>query len=121
MSYTELEKKVMQDELGSLNRVLYPYIYGEEYDEEVVRLAPEDIDRESAEAQALKDVENLDMTTKPVAAAGADYAIIQEDQRMRRDAVISRQRHKRLMQGCLETAFRRMRKLEKDLEDSDAV
>jgi hypothetical protein len=121
MNYTELEKKAMQDELSSLNYVLSPYLYGKEYDEELVRLSPADVDRDEAEALAIKEVENLDMTTKPSATAGADYAVLQEDQRIRRDAVISRQGHKRLMQGCLETAFRRMRKLEKDLEDRNAV
>lgn len=120
MKHSELETKAMRDELSSLRKLLYPYVEGKPYEGEMVRLSHDDTDRQAAEDRDLETVEKMDLESRPAPMSGAEFAELQEDQRIRRDAVITRQGHKRLMQGCLETAWRRARKLEKELEDSDA-
>lgn len=120
MKHTELDKKALQDEYSSINALLWPYLHGRQYDGPVSRLTAEDIDRAAAEQRALEQVESADMTDTSVVAACADYALVQEDQRIRRDARIARQGHKRLMQGCLETLWRRQLKLKKELGIEDA-
>ena len=120
MKHTELDKKALQDELTSLNQLLWPYLHGAQYTGAVSRLSAEDMDRAAAEQRALEQVEAADMTDRSVVAACADYEIVQEDQRIRRDARIARQGHKRLMQGCLETLWRRQLKLKKELGIEDA-
>lgn len=120
MNHTELDKKALQDEYTSLNKLLWPYLYGKQYTGTVFRLSVDDIDRVAAEQRALAQVEAADMTDKSVVAACADYALLQEDQRIRRDARIARQGHKRLMQGCLETLWRRQLKVKKELGIKDA-
>lgn len=120
MIHTELDKKALMDEYTSINQLLWPYLHGEPYTGAVSRLTAEDIDRAAAEQRALEEVEAADMTDKSIVAACADYALVQEDQRIRRDAKIARQGHKRLMQGCMETLWRRQLKLKKELGITDA-
>lgn len=116
-NYTELELKTMKQELAALQATLSEYLYGEPAGPEAedVKLSPEETDRLAAEIEFRKDVEDYDMIGRPAAASGKDYAHLQEDQRIRRDANIARQGHKRLMYGCYETAWRRTLKLEKEL------
>ena len=119
MKYTELELKAMKDELARLEPVIYLLEHGWTVPVDRSRLlTTEDIDRAAAEMENRNVVESMDFQTTPMGALGTRYGVLQEDQRVRRDAVISRQSHKRLMLGCLETSYRRMRKLLKETGDA---
>lgn len=118
-NYTDIEIKAMRQELALLEKTLSEYLHGEPASPEPVpALSAEDTDRLAAEKAFRSTVEQYDMVSRPLAASGEDYARLQEDQRIRRDANIARQGHKRLMQGCYETAWRRTLKLEKELGDA---
>ena len=118
--YTELDVKIMKEQLASTQRLLEPLVNGSELAVDTsVSLKPADLDRAAADRDMLKAVNEADFT-KPHGTFGKSYARMQEDQRARRDINATRRGHKRLMLGCLETAYRYTLKLRKEIRNAEA-
>lgn len=118
--YTELDVKIMKEQLASAQRLLEPLVNDSELPVDTsVALKKEDLDRAKADQDMLLAVNEADFT-KPHGMFGKRYAGMQEDQRARRDINATRQGHKRLMLGCLETAYRFTLKLRKEINNAEA-
>lgn len=74
-----------------------------------------DLNRELADIEQCEEIAKLQMESVDYAAVVPVIARMREEQRTRRDARITAQNHKRLLFGCLETAFRHKLTLENAL------
>lgn len=111
-----IETKSQVEESKILEQVMASYLNCSLRSPIDTDITKDDLDRTKAEQQYIEDISNAtdEFINKSPGVMGAYYAVRQNEQRVRRDINISRQTHKRLMQGCLETMYRRLLKAKKD-------
>ena len=116
----ELEQSAQQEELNFLKEVLNPYVNGEPRGVPLHVMNADALDRQKADQRQGLAMVMQDLSLLSVPGPSGSYAAMQEADRIRRDTVIARLNHKRLMYGCLETAWRRMLKLQKNIDSANA-
>jgi len=115
MSTTEknLIKSSFEELRRHLAKFIVPYVDGKDYTETCAVLGKEDLDRAAAEKEMCAALNKGNFTGGDrLVKLSEAYSRFQTEQRTRRDMMIGRARHKRMLIGCLETAYRRERKLE---------
>jgi len=92
--------------------ILKPYVDGEDYTGASRVLELGDLDRSKPDRDMYDELNKTEPDKQKLYELSSEYAGFMSDQRTRRDMLIGRTGHKRLMYGCLETLYRRERKLE---------
>lgn len=109
--------KVLKDKAARIKSVVGSYL-GYPYRQPIdLEVTPDDLDRVKPDQEAMAHVRAIDLKTDPLGKIGADFALRQENQRMRRDEYLCRVKHKRLLFGRLDTLYRHMKKIEKTLAE----
>ena len=114
MAKLEIEKDAAKEEINFLKEMLRPYTSAEERGVPERLLKADDLDRSKSNKEQEAKLMAFPIDRSSIAGPAGAYGSMQEADRIRRDTVIARLNHKRLMYGCLETAWRRLKKLEKD-------
>lgn len=114
---TGFAAKVLKDKAARIKNVVGSYL-GYPYRQPIdLEVTPDDLDRVKPDQEATAHVRAIDLKTDPLGKIGADFALRQENQRMRRDEYLCRVKHKRLLFGRLDTLYRHMKKIEKTLTE----
>lgn len=114
---TGFTAKVLRDNVTRIRSVVGSYL-GDPYRLPLdLEVKPEDLDRVKPDQEATAHVQAIDLKTDPLGKIGADFALRQKNQRMRRDEYLCRVKHKRLLYGRLDTLYRHMKKIEKTLAE----
>ena len=114
---TGFAAKVLKDKAARIKSVVGSYL-GYPYRQPIdLEVTPDDLDRVKPDQEATAHVRAIDLKTDPLGKIGADFALRQENQRMRRDEYLCRVKHKRLLFGRLDTLYRHMKKIGKTLAE----
>ena len=109
--------KVLKDKAARIKSVVCSYL-GYPYRQPIdLAVTADDLDRVKPDQEATAHVRAIDLKTDPLGKIGADFALRQENQRMRRDEYLCRVKHKRLLFGRLDTLYRHMKTIEKTLTE----
>ena len=114
MNDNEVHKTALKDEQKVLKSILDTCLKGSERAKPALELVGADVlDRKKSDADVIAAL-NGDKQSEytRMAQLSAYFGVHQESQRVRRDAKIMQQTHKRLMFGCLQTLYARYKNLD---------
>lgn len=110
-------KTALETEYQDINKTLAAFLgKGEPSYKTDSGLQASDLDRTEADTAMTNAVKKAPTATlEEKENIGLTFADYQEDQRIRRDTIIGRMGHKKLMRSCLETLYRRQLELYRKL------